>query len=94
MKEYFCLLLSVHIWLKMLSRLKYTQLNHSQASSEGDVALEKLEKHISPGTDQIAAEVIQAGGNTLFRGPRTYSLYLEYERITRAGKGIYNCAYL
>jgi hypothetical protein len=34
--------------------------------SEVEIAIEKLERHKSPGIDQILAELIKAGGNTLY----------------------------
>jgi hypothetical protein len=36
------------------------------SSSETEIAIEKLKRYKSPGTDQIPAEFIQAGGNTLY----------------------------
>jgi hypothetical protein len=35
------------------------------SSFEVEIATEKLKTYKSPGTDQILAELIQAGGNTL-----------------------------
>jgi hypothetical protein len=35
------------------------------SSSEVENAIEKLKRYKSPGTDQIPAELIQSGGNTL-----------------------------
>jgi hypothetical protein len=32
---------------------------------EGEIAIEKLKRYKSPGTDQIPAQLIQAGGYTL-----------------------------
>lgn len=42
-------------------RLKYTQLS----ASEGEIAIEKLKRYKSPGTDQILTEMIEAGGESL-----------------------------
>jgi hypothetical protein len=51
----------------VLGRLKCIQLSHSCQSSvaEIDVAIGKLKRYKSPGVDQIPAELIQAGGETL-----------------------------
>jgi hypothetical protein len=38
---------------------------YSWATSEGEVAIWKLKRYKSPGVDQIPAELIQAGGETL-----------------------------
>jgi hypothetical protein len=35
------------------------------SSSEVEIDIEKLKRYKSPGIDQIPAELIQAGGNTL-----------------------------
>jgi hypothetical protein len=35
------------------------------SSSEVEIAIEKLKRYKSPGIDQIPAELIQAGGETL-----------------------------
>jgi len=35
------------------------------SASEFKLAIEKLKNHKSPGTDQIPAELIKAGGNTI-----------------------------
>jgi hypothetical protein len=35
------------------------------SSSEDEIPIEKLKRYKSPGIDQIPAELIQAGGNTL-----------------------------
>jgi hypothetical protein len=35
------------------------------SDSEVEIAIEKLKRHKSPGTDQIPAELIKAGGRTI-----------------------------
>jgi hypothetical protein len=35
---------------------------------EGEIAIAKLKKYKSPGSDQILAELIEAGGETLWSG--------------------------
>jgi hypothetical protein len=52
----------------MLGRPKYIAaepLVLEPSSSEVEIAIEKLKRYKSPGTDQILAELIQAGGNKL-----------------------------
>jgi hypothetical protein len=51
--------------LMMLGRQKYTQQKNNlpqQSALEVDLAIEKLKGLKSPGTDQIPAELIKAGG--------------------------------
>jgi hypothetical protein len=38
---------------------------HVPSHFEGEIAIEKLKKHKSPGGDQIPAELIQVGGKML-----------------------------
>jgi hypothetical protein len=38
---------------------------HTASFSEVEIAIEKLKRYKSPGIDEIPAELIQAGGNTL-----------------------------
>jgi hypothetical protein len=40
-------------------------LKPEQSTLEVELAIEKLKKHKSPGTDQIPAELIKAGGRTI-----------------------------
>jgi hypothetical protein len=56
-KNYFCQLLNVHSVAEPLVP------NHS--SFQVEIAIEKLNRNKSPGIDQILAELIQTGGNTL-----------------------------
>jgi hypothetical protein len=44
---------------------------------EVEIAIGKLKSYKSPGTDQIPAELIKAGGETLYSEIQTYLLYLE-----------------
>jgi hypothetical protein len=66
-KNYFCQLLNVH----GVNDVRQTEIHTAEplvpepSSSEVHVAIEKLKRYKSPGTDQIPAELIQAGGNTL-----------------------------
>ena len=36
------------------------------SASEVELAIDKIKSHKSPGTDQIAAELIKAGGRTIY----------------------------
>jgi hypothetical protein len=66
-KNYFCQLLNVH----GVNAVKQTEIHTAEplvpepSSFEVEIAIEKLKRYKSPGTDQILAELIQAGGNTL-----------------------------
>jgi hypothetical protein len=44
---------------------------------EVEIAVGKLKSYKSPGTDQILAEMIKAGGVTLYSEIQTYLLYME-----------------
>jgi hypothetical protein len=44
---------------------KAEQLVHEPSVFEVDMAIEKLKRHKSPGTDQIPAELIKAGSRTI-----------------------------
>jgi hypothetical protein len=66
-KNYFCQLLNVH----GVNDGRQTEIHTAEPlvpepkSSEVEIAIEKLKRYKSPGVDQIPAELIQAGGNTL-----------------------------
>jgi hypothetical protein len=66
-KNYFCQLLNVH----GVNDVRQTEIHTAEAlvpepsSSEVEIAIEKLKRYKSPGIDQIPAELIQAGGDTL-----------------------------
>jgi hypothetical protein len=66
-KNYFCQLLYVH----GVNDVRQTEIHTAEPlapepnSFEVEVAIEKLKRYKSPGTDQIPAELIQAGGYTL-----------------------------
>jgi hypothetical protein len=66
-KNYFCQLLNVH----GVNDVRQTEIHTAEplvpepSSSEVEIAVEKLKRYNSPGIDQIPAELIQAGGNTL-----------------------------
>jgi hypothetical protein len=49
----------------MLGRQTAGPLVPEPSFYEVEIAIEKLKRYNSPGTDQIPAEMIQAGGNTL-----------------------------
>jgi hypothetical protein len=66
-KNYFCQLLNVC----GVSDVRRTEIHTAEplvpepSSFEVEIATEKLKRYKSPGIDQIPAELIQAGGNTL-----------------------------
>jgi hypothetical protein len=66
-KNYFCQLLSIH----MAGGVRQTKMITAEPSvsepsaSEVEIATGKLKRHKSSGVDQIPAELIQAGGETL-----------------------------
>jgi hypothetical protein len=66
-KNYFCELLNVH----GAGGVRQTEMHTAEPSvpvssaSEVEVAIGKLKRYKSPGFDQIPAEVIQTGGETL-----------------------------
>jgi hypothetical protein len=66
-KNYFCQLLNVH----GINGVRQTEIHTAEplvpepTSSQVAIAIEKLKRYKSPGIDQIPAEMIQAGGNTL-----------------------------
>jgi hypothetical protein len=66
-KNYFCQLLNVH----GVNDVRQTEIHTAEplvpepGSSEIEIVIEKLKRYKSPGIDQIPAELIQAGGNTL-----------------------------
>jgi hypothetical protein len=66
-KNNFCHLLNV----RGVNDVRKTEIRTAEplvpepSSSEVEIAIEKLKSYQSPGFDQIPAELIQAGGNTL-----------------------------
>jgi hypothetical protein len=66
-KNYFCQLLNVH----RVNDVRQTEIHTAKplvpepSSFEVEIAIEKLKRYKLPGTDQIRAELIRAGGNTL-----------------------------
>jgi hypothetical protein len=66
-KTYFCQLLNVH----GVKHVRQTKIHTAESlvpepsSSEVEIAIEKLKRYKSPGTDQIPAELIQAGGGNI-----------------------------
>jgi hypothetical protein len=66
-KNYFCQLLNVH----GVNDVRQTKIHTADplipepSSFEVEIAIEKLKRYKSPGTDQMPAELIQAGGSTL-----------------------------
>jgi hypothetical protein len=66
-KNYFCQLLNVH----GAGSVRQTEIHTAEpfvlqpSASEVEVAIGKLKSYKSPGVDQIPAELIQAGGETL-----------------------------
>jgi hypothetical protein len=66
-KNYFCELLNVH----GAGGIRQTEIHTAEpfvpepSASEVEVAIGKLKRYKSPGVDQIPAELIQAGGETL-----------------------------
>jgi hypothetical protein len=63
-KNYFCQLLNVH----GVNDVRQTEIHTADplvpepSSSKDEIAIENLKRYKSPGTDQIPAELIQAGG--------------------------------
>jgi hypothetical protein len=67
-KNYFSQLLNVH----RVSDVRQIEIHTSEPSpSEVEIAIAKLKKYKSPGSVQIPAELIQAGGETLQDGNRS-----------------------
>jgi hypothetical protein len=66
-KNYFCQLLNVHGVIDVRQTEIHTAepLVPEPSSAEVEIATEKLKSYKSPGTEQIPAELIQAGGNAL-----------------------------
>jgi hypothetical protein len=66
-ENYFCQLLNVH----GVNDVRQTEIHTAEplvpepSSSEAEIATEELKRYKSPGIDQIPAELIQTGGNTL-----------------------------
>jgi hypothetical protein len=66
-KNYFYQLFNVH----GINNVKQTEIHRAEplvpepSSSETETAIQKLERYKSQGTDQIPAEINQAGDNTL-----------------------------
>jgi hypothetical protein len=66
-KNYFCQLLNVHV----AGGVRQTEMHAAEpfvpepSASEVEVPIGKLKRYKSPGVDQIPAELIQAGGETL-----------------------------
>jgi hypothetical protein len=66
-KNYFCQLLNVHV----VGGVRQTEMHTAEPfvpqpnASKVEVAIGKLKRYKSPGVDQIPAELIQAGGETL-----------------------------
>jgi hypothetical protein len=58
---------------------------------EVEIAIGKWESYKSPSTDQIPAELIKAGRDTLYSETQIYSLYVKYGAIATAVEGIYYC---
>jgi hypothetical protein len=69
-KNYFCQLLNVH----RAGGVRQTEIHTAKPfvpepnASELEVTIQKLQRYKSPDVDQIPAALIQAGGNTVFRG--------------------------
>ena len=66
-RNYFSLILNVH----GVSDVRQAEIQSAEplvpepSVSEVELAIEKLKSHKSPGTDQIPAELIKAGGSTI-----------------------------
>jgi hypothetical protein len=58
---------------------------------EVKIAIGKLKTYKSPDTDQIPAEFIKAGRETLRTDIQTCLFYMEYGGIAIAAEGIYFC---
>jgi hypothetical protein len=77
-KSYFCHLLTVHGVNDFREAELHTAgtLLSEVSSFEFQIAIEKLKGYKSPGTDQLLAEVIQAGDNSLHSGIRKLINYI------------------
>jgi hypothetical protein len=66
-KKYFCQLLNVH----GVNDVRLTEMDRAEPLvsepnySEAEITVEKLKRYKSQNIDQVPAELIQAGGNTL-----------------------------
>jgi hypothetical protein len=66
--DYFCQLLNV----QQVGGIRQTEIQTAEpfvpepSMSEIEVAIGKLKRYMSPGADQISAELIQMGGNITF----------------------------
>jgi hypothetical protein len=79
-KNYFCQLLRIHgvkdVWQTEMHTAE--PLVPESSYFKVEVATEKLKRYESPGTDQILAQLNQAGSNALQSGIQKYiHLYLE-----------------
>jgi hypothetical protein len=78
-KNYFSQLFNVH----NVSDVRQIEVHMAKPLVPGpshlevEIAIAKLKKYKSPGSDQIPAELIQAGGEILVRDPQTHSFCLE-----------------
>jgi hypothetical protein len=64
LKNYFCQLLNPH----RISNVRKMEIHAAEplgSEPEVEIAITKLIRYKSPGTDKIPAELIQAGGKTL-----------------------------
>jgi hypothetical protein len=63
-KNCFCQLSNVHGFdeVRQIEIHTAESLVPELSPSEGEIAIKKLKRYTSPGTDQILAELIQAGG--------------------------------
>ena len=64
-KNYLSHLFNVHVIKDVGQAEIYTPLVPEPSASEVELSINKLNRHKSPGTDQIMAELIKAGGKTL-----------------------------
>jgi hypothetical protein len=77
--SYFCQLLNVH----NVSDVRQIEVHTAKplvpcrTRLEVEIAIAKLKKYKSPGSDQIPSELIQAGGEMLVCDPQTHYFYLE-----------------
>ena len=79
-RNYFSQLLNVHGVndVRQIEILTAEPLALEPSASEVKLAIENLKNHKSPGTDQIPAELIKAGGKAIrCKIHKTYYFYLE-----------------
>jgi hypothetical protein len=95
-KNYFFQLLNVHgindVWQTEIHTAE--PLVPEPSSYEVEIAIERLKRYKSPGIDQIPAELIQAGGNTLCSEIHKLINCIRIRKNCQTVEGLYYCTYL